>query len=175
MSAISWLREHPRALWGATVVGALAVGVGVGRFTAPSRVEELERSTSRTVSSARTAETSTTVSGPMHKAGRTVVEVLPGGGRRTTTDWTLDRGPTIALASRATEQTKVETVEVVKERLVEREAPRLTVGASAGLQNLTPVYGGWATYRVAGPLVLLGAGEGGAGAWAARVGVGINF
>lgn len=169
-----WLREHPRVAGVVAVVGALVAGFGAGRLAAPTKVEEKERIVFQTVTEFRTIESTSKTEGPMKKSGHTVVEALPGGGRRTTTDWVLERGPTVTLTNTDTSGKQVETKIEEREKIVLRDAPRLTLGTTVGWSGV-PTYGGWASVRVLGPLTLMAQGEAGAGTWSARGGVGLSF
>jgi hypothetical protein len=169
VSMISWLREHPRVAAGGACVVALAAGVGVGRYSAPTKVET--REVERVVEVVRWRDREVVTKGPVKVVTRTVTTPGP-------------QGPTVTV-DRIVEQEKVVTVhtqgldtttevERLTEKVVTRDAPRLTLGATVGYAGV-PTYGGFATIRILGPLTLLGQGEGGVGVWSARAGVGISF
>ena len=176
--ALSWVRERPWT-W-AVIAGAVcgAVGYGTGRFAGPTKVETKDRIVYETKTEFR--DITKTVAGPVRIEERwferPAVVVPPGCPacppvqehtriefRDPVVTVTASEGASASSGSRETE--RVET----------RDAPRLTLGATVGLVDLKPTYGAFLTYRFAGPFVLLGQGEAGAGTWSARAGVGVNF
>jgi hypothetical protein len=184
VSMISWLREHPRVAAGGACVVALAAGVGIGRYAAPTKVETRERvvevykadekAVARAVSDARSTwerEVKDNTRIVTKYVEGKVVERVEYRDRDTTSSGGKVETETVEVVR----EVKVEVVrEVEKERIVTRDAPRLTLGATVGYAGV-PTYGGFATVRILGPLTLLGQGEGGVGVWSARVGAGISF
>ena len=176
--ALSWVRERPWT-W-AVIAGAVcgAVGYGTGRFAGPTKVETKDRIVYETKTEWRTVETKT--EGPVRIEERwvelpPVVQPVgcppcPGGTEHTRIEF---RDPVVTVS--ASEGASASSGSRETERVETRDAPRLTLGATVGLVDLRPTYGGFLTYRFAGPFVLLGQGEGGAGTWSARAGIGINF
>lgn len=170
--AIAWLKDHK---WWLVACSVLSVaGYGVGRFATPSKVTVLDESVIRWTAGIQEQLSKQTTKASTRKTARVVSEILPGGGRRTTTDYVLERGPVVTLENRTTVAQSSGTQESSSSTTKEWDAPRLTLGATIGYDG-SIVYGGFITYRVAGPLVLMGQGEGGAAGWSARVGGGINF
>ena len=133
-----------RRWWIVACLVVAAAGYGAGRFASPSRV------VFQTVTEFREVAAKRTEAGPTKKTARVVSEVLPGGGRRTTTDYVLERGPVVTLETRATESKTESTT------TKEWDAPRLTLGVKGGvaIDDLSLTWGAFAGYRVVGPLVL---------------------
>ena len=141
---IDWLRSRPWWVWVIVSGAAIAAAYGAGRYASPTRV------VFQTVTEFREVAAKKTEAGPTKKTARVVSETLPGGGRRTTTDYVLERGPVVTLETRATES-KTESITTK-----EWDAPRLTLGVKGGLaiDDLSLTWGAFAGYRVLGPLVL---------------------
>jgi hypothetical protein len=133
-----------RRWWIVACLVVAAAGYGAGRFTTPTRVEWQKTIEFREVAAKRTE------AGPTKKTARVVSETLPGGGRRTTTDYVLERGPVLTIENRTTEGKTVET------ETKTWEAPRLTLGLKGGLaiDQLQPTWGAFGHYRVLGPFNL---------------------
>jgi hypothetical protein len=146
---LSWLRARPWT-W-AVGAGVLCgvVGYGTGRFASPSRETVIDESVIRWTAATQEQLTRTTTKGPMRKTARVVTETIPGGGRRTTTDYVLERGPILTVENRATaSQSSGEQAER-KETTKVWDAPRLTLGLKGGasVNTLAPTWGAFGHYR----------------------------
>jgi hypothetical protein len=135
--AWAWCRARP---WTWAVAAGLVCGAGgftTGRLYGPTRV------VIQTVTEFREVAAKTTTKGPVRKTAHVVSEVLPGGGRRTTTDYVLDRGPVVTLENRTTESRTESTTTKTW------EAPRLTLGLKGGasINTLEPTWGAFGHYR----------------------------
>jgi hypothetical protein len=162
-SGTDWLKANRYWLIACGVLAAS--GYGAGRFAAPTKKEIVLQ----TVTEFRDVEKKVVQKGPV-KYQKVIVE-KPGAERVTTI--TVQKDPVTITVDR--DVIKKET-EYVRET-VEREAPRLTIGATIGapIPSLTPSFGGWIQYRFAGPFTAMAQGEGNATGGSARVGLGITF
>ena len=176
---MSWLREHPRWAMACGAAGALAVGFGAGRYSAPTKVETREVVKTEQVEVVRWQDRVVVEKGPVREVTKTVT--VPG-----------PQGPTVTV-ERVVEREKVVTVkdsqgtdmaaaasEKVVERLVERDAPRWTVGATVGTGwqggvIQPPAFGALLGYRLLGPLGLVLQGEWGVGGVSGRLGLTVQF
>ena len=183
MTVPGWLRD--RRAW--VVLGGVGLGVagyGAGRYAAPTKVEERERVVERLVVDEKTVEARVAAAKVtwekdiqdhsetrvIYKDGK-VVERIVYRDRDTHSEGTKVEVKTVEVVR----EVKVEVLrEVEREKIVTRDAPRLTIGATVGWAGV-PTYGAFAGVRILGPLTLLAQGEGGAGVWSARAGVGLQF
>ena len=163
---------------------ALVAGVGIGRYTQPTKVVEKERIVERQVVDEKAvakavSEARTTWEKEVVDHTRVVTKYLEGKvverveyrDRDTTSSGGKVQTQTVTIEV----EKRVEVVkEVEKEKIVTRDAPRLTLGTTIGWAGV-PTYGASACVRILGPLSLLAQGEGGAGTWSARAGVGLTF
>ena len=178
--------EVLRSRWfkGGAAAVCLAGAFGAGRYAAPTKVEERERIVERLVVDEKTIEArvaAAKVTWEKDIIDHTRVETRYVEGKPSVRIEYRDRD-THSEGTKVETKTvyvdrevKVEVEKVVeKERIVTRDAPRLTLGATVGWAG-TPTYGAFAGVRILGPLTLLAQGEGGAGVWSARAGVGLTF
>jgi hypothetical protein len=175
MNPVSWLREHPRVAVGGAVAVALVAGVGIGRFTLPTKVEE--REVVRTVEVVKWRDREVITKGPVKVVTKTVTTPGPA-------------GPTVTV-DREVFRDKVVTVHVqgkdtvtekdrLVEKVVERDAPRVAVFGTVGLPfsagGIQPLqFGAAATARVLGPISVIVAGSGGASGGVATGGLGLSW
>ena len=168
-----WLRAHPRVAAGIGAGALAALSFGAGRFMAPTKVETREVVRVEQVEVVKWRDRTVTERGPVHV--KTVTREVPGPqGPERVVEKEVWRDRVVTVRNQAGESASASSSERVVEKVVERDAPRLTLGVTAGWDRV-PTYGGWAQVRVLGPLTLMAQGEAGAGTWSARGGVGLSF
>jgi len=184
---MSWLTNYPRATVALLVAAGVGVGYGFGRYSQPTKVKEVaerkleehheERKVAESVrveAPARVTTTTRTRPAPARK------EPLPAGCPECPPIKEVvrveERGQVVtAWGSESTQVTDTKAEERV-ERIVERDAPRLMLGATAAFQLVNgvptpPAWGALVGYRLVGPVWALGQGEVGAGSASFRLGV----
>jgi hypothetical protein len=144
---VEWLKAH--RYWLIACLALAAGGYGAGRYASPSRVTVLDESVIRWTAGFQEQLSKKTTQASTRKTARVVSEVLPGGGRRTTTDYVLERGPVITLESRATASQASGTEEATRETTKVYDHPRLTLGLKGGasINTLEPTWGAFGHYR----------------------------
>lgn len=175
MNPVSWLQGHPRVAVGGAVALALAAGVGVGRYSQPTKVEV--REVERQVEVIRWRDREVKTEGPVRIVTRT--KTVPGpAGPVVEVERIVEREKVVTVHTQGADT--VTTREVEKEKLVERDAPRVAVFGTVGLPFSAggvgaPQFGLAATARVLGPVSVIVAGSGGATGGQATVGVGLSL
>jgi hypothetical protein len=190
VNPITWLRGHPRAAVAGGIGVALCAGFGAGRYSAPTKVVETERVIERQVidekyTASKVAEARTTWEREVVDHTRVVTKYLEGKvvERVEYRDRdTSSSGGTVTVRTEYVDRiVKVEVEkEVVKERLVERDCPRVAVFGTVGLpfsaSGTAPLqFGATVTARVLGPLSAVVAGAGGIAGGTVTGGVGLAF
>jgi hypothetical protein len=176
-AAWSWVKAHPRATAvAAGVATALLLGsYGAGRFMAPTKVET--REVVKTVEVVKWRDREVVTKGPVKVVTRTVT--VPGPeGPTVTVDRVVEREKVVTVHTQGADT--VTTNEKIVEKLVERDAPRVTLAATIGAgfssEGVTaPAYGVLALGRVAGPFVVGAQAEGNLSGGSARVIAGVTF
>jgi hypothetical protein len=179
-----------RWTWGGAAALALIGAFGAGRYMAPTKVEERtrevvvyktdERAVAKAVSDART-----TWEKEVRDNTRIVTKYVEGKPVERVEyrdrDTTSSGGKVERQVVEVVVEKKVEVIkEVEVEKIVTRDAPRLTLAATVGAGFSTtgitaPSYGVLALGRVAGPLVVGAQAEGNLQGGSARVIAGITF
>jgi hypothetical protein len=158
-----------RWTWGGAAALALVGAFGAGRYAAPTKVEV--REVEKVVEVVKWRDREVITKGPVTVVTKT--RTVPGpAGPTIEVEKVVIREKVVTVHTQGVD-TVTETEKVV-EKLVERDAPRLTLGATIGWAGV-PTYGAYAGVRILGPLSLMAQGEGGAGVWSARVGAGLTF
>jgi hypothetical protein len=142
---------------------------------APTKVET--REVVKTVEVVKWRDREVVTQGPVKVVTRTVTTPGPAG-PTVTVDRVVEREKVVTVHTQGTDT--VTTNEVIKEKLVERDAPRVAVFGTVGLPFgsagvAPPVYGVALTARVLGPFSLMVAGAGGPAGGVATGGVGVQF
>jgi hypothetical protein len=186
----TWCRARPWTWAAVAGVSLGAVGYGVGRYAAPTKVEERERVVERLVTDEKAVAKAVT-------EARTTWEREVKDNTRIETRY-VDGKPSVRIEYRDRDSTssggKVETkvVEVVvekrvevekvveKERIVTRDAPRWTLGATAGTGWTggapQPIaFGGILGFRFAGPFGAVLQAEGSPVGFSGRAGLTLQF
>jgi hypothetical protein len=190
MKFLAWCRERPWTWAAAAGVACGTVGYGTGRYAAPTKVLETERVVERQVidekyTASKVAEARTTWEREVVDHTRVVTKYLEGKiiERVEYRDRdTSSSGGTVTVRTEYVDRiVKVEVEkEVVKERLVERDCPRVAVFGTVGLpfsaSGTAPLqFGATVTARVLGPLSAVVAGAGGIAGGTVTGGVGLAF
>jgi hypothetical protein len=160
---VEWLKGK-RALLAISAV-ALVASFAAGRYLAPTKTETVVQ----TVEVVKEVEKKVIEKGPV-RYQKVIVET-PGKDKVTTI--TLQKDPVTITVDRDVVRKETEYVR----ETVERDAPRLTLGATIGapVPSLAPSFGGWIQYRFAGPFTAMVQGEGNATGGSVRTGLGITF
>jgi hypothetical protein len=175
VKVLDWCRERPWTWAAATGVALGIAGYGAGRFAAPTKVET--REVERVVEVVKWRDRETVVEGPVRVVTKTVT--VPGPeGATITVEKIVEKERVVTVHTQGADVT-TETERVV-EKLVERDAPRVTLAATVGAgfsaAGVTaPSYGVLALGRVLGPLVVGAQAEGNLQAGSARWIVGLTF
>lgn len=174
-----WLRAHPRTGWALGAGALAAASFGAGRYSAPTRVETREVTKVETVEVVKWQDRETKVEGPVRVVERRV-EVPGPQGPTVTVEKVVEREKVVTVHDSQGTDMAAAASEKVVERLVERDAPRWTVGGTIGAGMASgalqpPSYGALVGYRLLGPLGLLAQAEGGPGGFSGRLGVTLQF
>ena len=174
-SFVTWLRARPWWVWALVAVAALVASFGAGRFMAPTKVEV--REVTKTVEVVKWRDREVVTQGPVRVVTRT--KTVPGpAGPTVEVEKIVEREKVVTVHTQGADT--VTTNEVVKEKIVERDAPRITLAATVGAgfssSGLTaPAYGLLAMGRIAGPLVIGAQAEGNLQGGSARALIGLQF
>ena len=146
-----WLRAHPWAAYTGGACVLAAASYGAGRFTAPTKVET--REVTREVEVVKWRDREVITKGPVKVVTRTVS--VPGPeGPTVTVDRIVEREKVVTVHTQGADT--VTTNERLVEKIVTRDAPRLTLALTGGvaLDSAAPTWGALGHYRTIGPLVL---------------------
>jgi hypothetical protein len=149
---IAWVKAN--RYWLIACGVSVLAAYGTGRFASPTRVET--RDVERVVTKVEYRDRVVKVQGPVRIVTKTLT--VPGpAGPTVTVERVVTRDPVTTTID--TTGTGSQATEKIVEKIVERDAPRLTLLGTIGtdITNPKPVYGGFVAARIAGPLTV-GAG-----------------